>query len=89
MQQRWKSKKKGTLPTAVLALLPPATATPLFGGSPSMQPTRGQDVAIDAQGNIILIGNFTKSIDLGGGTLTSNGANDLLKSQSMGQATSY
>src|SRR5262249_18344080 len=45
-----------------------------FGDAESQ---RAADVAVDGAGNIVLIGNFTGSIDLGGGPLTSAGGSDI------------
>ncbi|MBW2735813.1 MAG: SBBP repeat-containing protein [Deltaproteobacteria bacterium] len=36
----------------------------------------GRGVAVDASGNVYLVGNFQETVDLGGGNVTSNGSHD-------------
>jgi len=61
----------------VLIMLAP-DGTPLWGrGWGSMGPDEGRAVAFDKDGNLVVLVEFSRSIDFGGGPLTSAGNRDL------------
>lgn len=48
-----------------------------FAGSDQSYPGFEKPLAVDGAGNVVLTGSYKGTIDLGGGTLTSNGASDV------------